>query len=265
MKLKRFLSISVFIFIGAIQIFGQQSPLREKRITIQRENESLGTIFRDLIEKYDVPIGFEESSLDAKHSDYLFEVNLPVTGNEGFKSYSCTRADTGMVCPQRNFKAKDIKFTLNVENESLETVLNLIVSKMNNYKWEIIDEVVNIIPIAGRDPILEEFLNVKIKNFSVVQSSAGNGDGKRTISEIRLSILNTPELFDFRRGHNLVVSSTRYMSPNLTWSIPQEMNFSNLTLIELLNKITKIKRGGWAIRMSDFFERGNSGAIDIDI
>lgn len=56
---------------------------------------------------------------------------------------------------------------------------------MNNYKWEIVDEVVNIIPVAGRDPILEEFLNVKIKNFSIVQSSAGNGSGKRTIGESR--------------------------------------------------------------------------------
>jgi len=30
--------------------------------------------------------------------------------------------------------------------------------------------------------------------------------------------------------------------------LPGEMNFSNLTLKGLLNKITKIKRGGWILK-----------------
>ena len=80
-----------------------------------------------------------------------------------------------------------------------------------------------------------------------------------------MSILNTPELIAFQRKQDFLVSSMRYMSPNLIRAIPEEMKFSDITLKDLLNKITKIKRGGWAIRMSDFINYKDNKAIDIDI
>ena len=113
----QFLLATVLVIFGVMPFLGQEKeiPFKDKRITLHRENESLGTIFRDLIEIYDVPIGFEESDLGAKHSDYLFEVNLPVTGKEGYRYYMCPQVDGKTVCTQRVFEAKDIKFTINVE------------------------------------------------------------------------------------------------------------------------------------------------------
>ena len=41
------------------------------------ENKPLGLFSDILIEKYDIPIGFEGLQLDKDHNDYNFEINAP--------------------------------------------------------------------------------------------------------------------------------------------------------------------------------------------
>lgn len=59
------------LLVVASPVFGQVEeppPLKDRRITIRMESQPLGTVFRYLMEKYDIPIGFEQSVLDRDHS-----------------------------------------------------------------------------------------------------------------------------------------------------------------------------------------------------
>jgi hypothetical protein len=206
-----------------------------------------------------VPIGFEESTFDAKHFDYLFEVNIP------FEESKCrTYSSDGSVkkCGQTVFKAKEIKFTISVDNEPLENVLNQIVFRMKYYKWEINDGVVNIFPIIGRDYRFENLMNVKVKSFI---NLSVYGKESNIDSYIQASILRTPEIIDYLRENKIVRSSSRYLSPNEGRELPCDLKYSNVTFKELLNKITKCKRGGWIIKLNDFFEGNSIDAIQIEI
>ncbi len=259
MKNYIWLLVGVFIIVGLceIQIFAQEKvSLKEKRITIHRENQSLVNIFRDLIERYDIAIGFEESSLDANHSDYEFDVNLP---NENcFLVINNTKTK----CKPEFDEAKDHKFTISVENEPLENVLNQIISKMKHYKWEINDEVVNIFPIEGREKRLENLLNVKIKNFTLRTFAVPKKVKK--IIDILPSITTTFEIVEFCENNNLVFNISR---PNIMAEKPIEgdLNFSNLTLKDLLNKITKHNRGGWRLKLTDYSQNSRHDVIRLEI
>lgn len=254
-----FLVLNAFLLAFTVNVFGQvnETTLKDKRVTINRKNESLGTIFRDLIETYDIPIGFEESIFDRNHSDYLFETNIPCVTN-------CidSSGKERTTIEQTIFKAKDIKFSIEVENEPLENVLNQIVSTMKYYKWEINDDVVNIIPIIGRDKRLEDLLNVKIKSFANV---SGSGNLSKRIVFISSSIALLPEIKDYLINNNIHLTNGAYRSQNNGRDLPDNLMLTNVTLKELLNKITKYKRGGWALRKNPLNQLKNFEVFEIDI
>lgn len=251
----------VFLAVTANQTWGQEKEisLKDKRVSIHRENASLGTVFRDLIERYDVPIGFEESTLDAQHSDYLFEVNIAFEGNMCRVISSSGRERK---CEQIEFKAKEIKFTISADNEPLENVLNQIVLQMKHYKWEINDGVVNIFPMIGRDPRFENLMNVKVKSFI---NRNGIGTESKKIGYIQGNVLMTPEIIEYLRENNLGLTTSHNFSPNRGRELPCDLKYSNVTFKELLNKITKCKRGGWIIKRNDFLERDSIDALQLEI
>lgn len=226
---------------GLFSVSGQEktSDLKDKRITIHMEKQSLGIVFRYLIDNYDVAIGFEESILDREHNDYNFDTftsyvkELNVIDKEGSKMASITL--------KNGFKAKDHWITINAENERLEDVLNQIVKQMNYYKWEINDEVVNIFPLQGRDKRFQELLEIPIKDFRFNKSSP--------IRRIKVLVLELPEIKMFL-DENKILSIASYigLTQDLERKLPAEINFSNLKFGELLNRITKVKRGGWKLR-----------------
>ncbi len=53
---------------------GVDRSLDDLRISISLQDKPLLTVFNRLINKYDIPIGFEESSLDREHTSYLLFV-----------------------------------------------------------------------------------------------------------------------------------------------------------------------------------------------
>src|SRR5215203_911551 len=59
------------------------------------------------------------------------------------------------------------KYHLNIdlENATLENVLNEIVGQEGGYRWELRDSVINIIPITSRDDFVEKLLNTQIPRF----------------------------------------------------------------------------------------------------
>jgi hypothetical protein len=248
--------------VGTFSVFGQEkeTDLKDKRITIKMEQQPLGVVFKYLMENYDIPIGFEESILDRDHSDYDFHTNLP-----GVPKHRMQNADGSIkftTTANRVFKAELHPISVNAENERLEKVFNQIVEQMENYKWEINDGVVNIFPIKGRDERFEKLLGIKIQRFTFEKG--------KTVEDITTNIQLLPEFLrflkenklrftGFRQGTNFVLKAQYGRTINVG------MDFSNLTFRGLLNKITKIKRGGWVLKWKWIAKTTGAEHIDIDI
>jgi hypothetical protein len=207
---------------------------------------------------YDIPIGFEQSILDRDNSDYRFSVNPP-----GVAQYPLERVNGVLRIPARtDFEAPFHPVTLNAENERLEDVLNKIVKQIENYKWEINDEVVNIYPIKGRDKRFEKLLDLRIKRFSFEKGEP--------VWRITSNIKSLPEFSSFVMKHNLRFNGTRSgpegaIQEMYGRKIDEGMDFSNLKFRDLLNKITKTKQGGWVLKWRFVSKKTGEEFIDIDI
>ena len=236
----------IFYCAGTFPAFGQERAvnLQDKRITIQMEKQPLGMVFRYLMKNYDIPIGFEQSSLDKYQPDYDFEVNFSL-------QFIWARANAdGSVrivsSERRGFIAEKHPITVHAENERLEEVFNRIVPQMENYKWEINDGVVNIFPAKGRDERFEQLLGLQIEKFALAEGA--------TIMDITENIKLLPGFFSFQPENEFSFLCYRYRGSSYARKaqygkvIGEKLEFSNLTLRELLNKCTKIKRGSWTLR-----------------
>jgi hypothetical protein len=232
--------------------------LRDKKITVSMDKQPLGVVFRYLMENYDLLIGFEKSTIDFGSPDFYFETNLSGVGREGFQSKDgSVQIDVEV---RQEFEATIHPITVKAESERLEDVFNIIVRQMQNYKWEINDGVINIFPTAGRHKSFEKLLAVNISNFSFEK-----GDTLWTITK---NIKKIPEFKKFLDNNNIAFSGIRtgsllLLETQYGGKLDVEMNFSNLSFLQLLNKITKVKRGGWILRRIS--APGQAEYIDIDI
>jgi hypothetical protein len=257
-KIKFIILNCIIIVAVTISTYGQKPKidLKDTRVTLDFEKSALGYIFRDLIVKYDIAIGFEESTLDREHNDFDFTTNLP-SGGKLWKSSGGNV--TASVKTGKWFRPSEHWFTVKVENEKLENVLNSIVSQMENYRWEITDDVVNIIPIEGRDKRYEKLLELKIKQFTL--------EDNEEILFIRNKLLVLPEFETFLKENNLNSNSifSTVDSNSVRRKLPNGLNFSKLTFKDLLNNIVKVKRGGWILKQHDMVKKEGIEYIDIDI
>lgn len=260
-----FLNFTFIFLAGNSYAFGQKNEvdLKDKRITVNFEKQPLGIVFRYLMENYDIPIGFEWSLLDKDHNDYNFDINLPVTAEKILKGSDTTPEIRSIVQPgsKAGFKADFYPITVNFDNAKLEDVLNEIVRQMNFYKWEINDDVVNIFPTQGRHEKFAGLLDTKISQFTFEKG--------KTVRDITANIKELPEFIKYTENNNLIFWGDRTNVSFRKWvqydrTIDAEMNFSNLTFRELLNKITKIKKGGWKLEWIITLDKGIE-LIDIDI
>lgn len=242
------LSCAITLFGGMFIVYGQEkSPELKvnKRITIKKENKPLDEILYYLIVKYDIAIGFEESTLDRDHDDYEFTTNLPFVNASGI------RIAGGVTPIERHW------LTVNVEDGTLTEVLNIIVGQMRNYKWEINDDVINIFPISGRDERYEKLLALNIGNFKI--------ESRKPIFLIRDNLFALPEVVKFLNENKIYSTTNRENFDFVDRKLPTELNFSNVTFRDLLNKITKVKRGGWILKQSDISNSKEKEYIDIEI
>lgn len=249
----------IIIFVaGTFYTFGQNQvrELKDKKVTIKMEKQPLWVIFKHLIENYDVAIGFEQSTLDTDHNDYYFETNLP----KKIDNRDINR-DGKIIITEKLLVPPEVKrhwFTVNFENGRLEDILNQIVGQMGNYKWEINDDVVNIFPIRGRDERYQKLLELNIKNFTIQKPIS--------IGSIKNDVLGLPEVVKFLNENEIYSTEYRAGSfENLDRFLNLEFKSSDLTLRELLNKITKLKKGGWILQRNPVYGSKEKEYIDIDI
>ncbi|MEZ5424681.1 MAG: hypothetical protein R2747_00325 [Pyrinomonadaceae bacterium] len=247
----------IIIFLaGSFCAFGQENELdlKGKRITIKVIKQPLSVVFKYLIENYDVPIGFEKSTLDRQHNDYVFETNLlyEVDQRSISKDSPISSQNEPALGGNRHW------FTVNVENGKLEDVLNIIVRQLENYKWEINDNVVNIFPVQGRDQRYEKLLELNINKFTL--------ENPLFIFSIRDEIIVLPEVIKFLDENELHFTIFRSRGINNRHrQLDIGLNFSNLSFRELLNKITKVKRGGWILQENHRYGSKGNEYIEIDI
>lgn len=249
----------IIYLIGTSSVFGQEAKtdLKDKRVTIRMEAQPVGEVFRYLMANYDIPIGFEESVLDRGQPDFEFEPNLPATAQHKMKRGDVQTTFT----VRRQFQPGRHAITLYIDDGSLEQVFDEIVRQMENYKWEINDEVVNIFPVKGRDPRFERLLGMRVKRFTLEKG--------QTVEDITKNIKALPEFISFMRENKLHFTGIRQgvkvvIKAQYGRVIDEGMAFSDLTFRDLLNRATKVKRGGWRVSWLWINGRGEEH-IDIDI
>ena len=249
-----FVSILIVLVTGSARLSAQATTddLKEKRISIHTTNAPLYDVFVTLMYDFDVPIGFEESSLDTDHNDYYFQTMMPPEDKKKDFPGEPQYRSSGLPVTEH-------LISLNFADAPLQDVLDEIVKQMENYDWTINNDVINIYPIKGRDPILEKLLNLRIRGLKIP-----NGMKYETIQTVIL--FNLPEFTSFLEKNGLFSEKGRYEPSYSGLPFPTEIQFSDLTFHELLNGITKVKRGGWAVRMGDKLKRKtNRGKKVIDV
>ena len=245
-----------FIFVlasGVVSVLGQDksTKLENKLVTIHMVNKPLVTVFARLIYKYDVAIGLEESMLDSDHNHYDFETNVPPEDQKakfaGDKEFPSGRSEF-----------YEHLITVNYKDARLEDVMDDIVKQMKNYDWEINNDVVNIFPVKGQDPKFKKLLDLRIREFAVWKGAEVGIIQPIIVLELR-------EFRSFLAENNLYAESDRSTFAFIKRPLPEGMRFSNLTLKELLNAITKSKRGGWILRTGENKKPENKDKKFIDI
>lgn len=246
----------------ATYAFGQEleTDVTDKQITIKMEKQPLGLVFRYLMENYDIPIGFEQSILDRGHIEYSFDTNLPAVATH--KQQNADGSVKMSTTSESAFNAKSHPITLDFENGTLKDVFDQIVKQMENYKWEINQGVVNIIPIKGRDERFEKLLELKIKKFTFEKG--------KTVQDIAANIASLPEFRSFLKENNFHFSDFRegmnfVRKAQYGRTVDSAMDFSNLTFREILNRAAKIKKGGWILKWRYVSKTTGKELIDIDI
>lgn len=260
MKTHKYIFCGVTVILLSVLSISAQPIKRDAknvRITINMEKEPLGTVFQYLMEKYDVAIGFEQSILDRNHSEYRFNTNLATP------SHTVSNGKITLTTTTRNsFEASLHPISLAFNDASLSDVFDAIVKQMDNYEWKIDDGVVNIYPVEGRDERFEKLLNLKISKFTVKEGG--------TVEDITLSIVQLPEFRAFIKDTELYFMYVRVgmdfeIKARYGRSLDKGIDLSNVTFREVLNKSTKIKRGGWILRWKGVAKQSGRELIDIDI
>ena len=112
---------------------------------------------------------------------------------------------------------------------------------MKNYSWRVDNDVINIFPRKGREPKFAKLMDMKISHFQAPK------DMEVGYLEA-IIVLHLPEFKTFVAENGFYTEAWQNASWNLDRRLPEEMSFSGLTFRELLNAITKAKRGGWILK-----------------
>jgi hypothetical protein len=148
----------------------------------------------------------ESSGSGQTTPDNLLEKRITLHINQGTFLYALSTLNVDYRIPigfevALGHKAK---YHLNVEleNATLEDVLNEIVGQERGYRWEMRDGVINIIPITSRDDFLEKLLNTPIRRFDQPKKL-----GK---FQIRDAIVELPEVVALLKANGMTASHYGY-------------------------------------------------------
>ena len=247
-----------FVFSASQSIVGQTSrDLSELRVSISADREPLGKIFRRLMGEHGIDIGFEQSTLDNNKWYFSFDTNMPFSATHSSQKNGVTVDTTA----ESAFNAGPYPISINIQNGTVREVFDTIIRQMDHYTWESRDGVINIFPTKGRDPRFESLLDVNIADFRLPKGSK--------VEDITMTLLNLPEFRQFQRSNRISFFPVRdgvtvLIKAQYGRTIDEPMEFKNIRFHDLLNRITRIKKGGWILRMrGKTREGGERGDLDI--
>jgi hypothetical protein len=218
-----FILLSLF---GVINI-SAQADSRDKNVTVHFHKDSLSNVLYFLMNRCDIAFGLEYSRLDAGHYDYEFEPNL----YHPFPHH--LRDEPPIASPVGTHP-----IILDFDNARLEDVVDSLVKQMKNYQWHIDDGVVNIFPAEGRDDRIVKLLALAIPKFSIKKPLF--------VASIRSKLMKLPELENPLTDTRIFVIKGE--GDFVLSELSKEIELTDVTLKQLLNRATRIKRGGWVIR-----------------
>ena len=223
-----FIFIALFtalLFIFPSQSFGQKINQELLDIVIDRK-------FKDITLIY---------VLDSIRQDYKIPIVFEVA-DSGYKSGNPIDLNT---------------FDINLEAGKLSDVLDAIIKQRPNYKWEIIDGVVNFVPIKNRNPFIEELFNTQIKSFSLKSYTFSN--------EIDRKLEVTPEVAELLKLNKTTVNNIYDVSIMLGATYPEievNLTLSNITFKEILNNIAKKSPANfWIVHLQTLEIKGKTKRI----
>lgn len=226
--------------VSAQTVAASESDVRQTRISLSLKRAKLCEVFGHLLQFHGIRIGLEGSTLDNDHVDWTF--NTLLHPERVWKP--------GIRFPCFVVKNEDRLFTIDVRDEPLEDLMDTIVSRMENYAWEVNEGVVNIYPIKGRDERFRRLLETRISKFSIAADAR--------MHEIRKAIFELPEVKAFVKANALKAYAPSASTERGGWQkIGEPLEFADLTLKQLLNRITVKKGGGWIVRNSWSFVLGD--------
>ena len=187
--------VMVLIMLSETRTFGQVSAvnLLEQRVTLHIKQGTFLYALSTLCVDYRIPIGFE-----------------PAIGHKA-----------------------QYHLNINLENATLEAVLNEIVGQETGYRWELRDGVVNIIPITSRDDFVERLLSTPISQFDQPKKL-----GK---FQIRDAIAELPEVTALLKANGITAShyGYSYQYPSRYTNEKVDLSMSGTDVRGILNRVIK--------------------------
>jgi hypothetical protein len=122
--------------------------------------------------------------------------------------------------------------SLDLEDGTLEDVLNSVVNQYQLYSWEIKDHVINVFPRDGhRDPVLKEVLDTKLDKISI---------HKETRFSLRETLCKNDAVMKILKLNNVTPSNESFSSrdfANLGRGFSLEA--SNVSIATVLNRVIR--------------------------
>ncbi len=235
----KFIPFIILVLFVAADGQNLKDPLSELPITMSFEDKSPGFLIYYMAKRFDIQFGIEEAYNENAESHRLFGLptNLPTDAVHAGGSHS-TDIHSPSSGPS-NLQSASIQ-SIDAVDEPLGSVLDKILAQIDGYEWEISDGVVNIFPSAYRDSDLQSILNLQISSFTLAEG--------RSVGLIRNNIVDLPEIKNFLSSNRKASFAIRSDFDYLDRPIDQAIQLKELTLRQLLNRVTKVKKGAWILR-----------------
>lgn len=122
---------------------------------------------------------------------------------------------------------------IDVENATLQDVLDKIVQQEPGYMWQVRDGVINIIPITSRDDFIERLLNTPVQQFTPPKIL-----GK---FQIRDAIAKLPEVVSLLETSGISASNYvySYRYPSIYTNEKVDLSISKTDVRGVLNKVIR--------------------------
>lgn len=172
--------VLTLLFSCNVEIYPQADDygLTSKRINLKVEKATLLYVLSTLAIDERIPIGFEESDAD-RH---------------------------------------EAKITIDVENASVQDVMNAVIVQEPSYTWEFRDDVINVVPAVARDELLSTLLNTQIERFEPEK-----GSNKFEIRDAVLNLAEVRRLLSLRQANidrfNYPVYASVFSDPKVDLSV----------------------------------------------